>query len=74
MEEGVIYMQIIASGNKIVDAIGKMNITGNVIPEAWYSNIRYKNGQYRQLNRLNLDLCQYSKHIFSNFLYSFTPC
>lgn len=38
-------MQIIASGNKIVDAIGKMNITGNVIPEAWYSNIRYKNGK-----------------------------
>ena len=22
----------------------------------------------------NMDLCQYSKHIFSNFLYSFTPC
>ena len=21
-----------------------------------------------------MDLCQYSKHIFSNFLYSFTSC
>ena len=28
-----------SSGNKIVDAVGKMNLTGNVIPEAWYLTI-----------------------------------
>ena len=26
------------------------------------------------INNIVLDLCQYSKHIFSNFLYSFTSC
>lgn len=38
-------MQVIASGNAIVDAIGKMNFTGNIIPETWYSKLKYKNGK-----------------------------
>lgn len=28
-----------STGNKIVDAVGEMNFTGNVIPEAWYHTI-----------------------------------
>lgn len=38
-------MEVIASGNAIVDAIGMMNFTGNVIPEAWYSELRFKSGK-----------------------------
>ncbi len=34
-----------SSGNRIVDAIGKMDLTGNVIPEAWYLTIVKKNGK-----------------------------
>lgn len=33
-----------STGNKIVDAVGEMNLTGNIIPEAWYLTIR-KNGK-----------------------------
>ena len=32
--------QISSTGNHIVDAIGKINITGNIIPEAWYKTIQ----------------------------------
>lgn len=31
-------------------------------------------GYLDDLEKLYVDLCQYSKHIFSNFLYSFTSC
>lgn len=31
---------ISSTGNKIVDEIGKINITGNIIPEAWYKAIQ----------------------------------
>lgn len=33
-----------STGNKIVDTVGEMNLTGNIIPEAWYLKIR-KNGK-----------------------------
>lgn len=33
---------ITTTGNPIVDAIGKINITGNIIPEAWYGTIQKK--------------------------------
>ena len=33
-----------STGNKIVDTVGEMNLTGNIIPEAWYLTIR-KNGK-----------------------------
>ena len=32
------------TGNKAVDAVGEMNLTGNIIPEAWYRTIT-KNGK-----------------------------
>ena len=32
--------QISSTGNHIVDAIGKINITGNIIPEAWYKTLQ----------------------------------
>ena len=32
--------QISSTGNHIVDAISKINITGNIIPEAWYKTIQ----------------------------------
>lgn len=44
-ERSDIQMEVIASGNAIVDAIGMMNFTGNVIPEAWYSELRFKSGK-----------------------------
>lgn len=34
----------INTGNYIVDTIGKMNITGNIIPEAWFSTIVNEKG------------------------------
>ena len=33
------------TGNSIVDAVGQLNITGNVIPEAWYTSITNKCGK-----------------------------
>lgn len=33
-------MNTINTGNIIVDEVGKMNFTGNIIPEAWYRTIR----------------------------------
>ena len=33
-----------STGNKTVDAVGEMNLTGNIIPEAWYRTIT-KNGK-----------------------------
>ncbi len=35
----------IKTNNPIVDRIGKMNITGNVIPEAWYHTVVSPNGK-----------------------------
>jgi hypothetical protein len=32
----------LTTGNLIVDAIGQINFTGNIIPDAWYRNIRYQ--------------------------------
>lgn len=34
----------ISTGNSIVDAVGRMNFSGNVIPEAWYKTVT-KNGK-----------------------------
>ncbi len=39
----------INTGNPIVDAIGKMNFTGNIIPEAWYSTIVNEAGKVQLL-------------------------
>ena len=33
------------TGNKIVDKVGEMNISGNIIPEAWYHTVNNKNGK-----------------------------
>lgn len=46
-EEGDSAMMnyIYSSGNEIVDRIGQINFTGNVIPEAWYRTIKYENGK-----------------------------
>lgn len=33
------------TGNRIVDKVGKMNITGNTIPEAWYRTVVNENGK-----------------------------
>ncbi len=35
----VIVVNLISAGNKIVDEVGKLNFTGNIIPEAWYKTI-----------------------------------
>ena len=32
------------TGNNIVDQVGKMNISGNVIPMVWFQTIQYPNG------------------------------
>ena len=33
------------TGNKIVDKVGEMNLSGNIIPEAWYHTVINKNGK-----------------------------
>lgn len=38
-------MEYITSGNSMVDAMGMMNISGNVIPQLWYSTITRPNGK-----------------------------
>ena len=40
---------IISTGNPIVDAVGKMNLTGNIIPESWYHTIINENGKTNTL-------------------------
>lgn len=34
-----------STGNRIVDELGKMNISGNIIPIVWFRTIRYQNGK-----------------------------
>lgn len=38
-------MSLLTTGNEMVDLVGQMNITGNVIPQAWLKNITYDNGK-----------------------------
>lgn len=45
--------KITTTNNTIVDTIGKMNITGNVIPEAWYKTIQ-KTRNHPYLNAIIL--------------------
>ena len=39
------------TGNPIVDAVSTLNITGNVIPEAWYHTIVNEKGKVNCLAR-----------------------
>lgn len=34
-----------SSGNRIVDAVGRISITGNIIPQNWYKTITYPSGK-----------------------------
>lgn len=38
-------MDIYTTGNKTVDEIGKINFTGNIIPQAWFSTVVKSNGK-----------------------------
>ena len=38
-------MGYLSSGNQTVDAMGSLNITGNVIPTIWYKTILKENGK-----------------------------
>ena len=38
-------MKYLTSGNPIVDAMGEINITGNVTPQTWYKTILRENGK-----------------------------
>lgn len=38
-------MGYLTSGNKIVDAMGSINISGNIIPAIWYKTITKENGK-----------------------------
>ena len=46
-------MKVYKSGNAIVDAVGQMRFSGNIIPESWYKNLVYENGK-PHLNAINL--------------------
>ena len=39
----------ITTGNEAVDAVGRMNLTGNVIPESWYLTITNDKGKVNPL-------------------------
>ena len=34
-----------STGNRIVDEVGRINISGNIIPMVWFQAIRYPNGK-----------------------------
>ena len=38
-------MGYLTSGNEIVDAMGSINISGNIIPAIWYKTITKENGK-----------------------------
>lgn len=38
-------MTAISSGNDVVDFFGRINITGNLIPEPWYQHIKFESGR-----------------------------
>lgn len=38
-------MAYLSSGNPIVDAMGTINITGNVVPTIWYRTVLKENGK-----------------------------
>ena len=40
-----VYQPIYQTGNKIVDEMGKLQMTGNIIPSAWYRTIRRETGK-----------------------------
>lgn len=50
--------------NPIVEAVGKMNFTGNVIPESWYQTIVNEN------HKVNLLACM----ILAEIVYWYRPC
>ena len=42
---GRLIMGYLTSGNEIVDAMGSINISGNIIPTVWYRTITKENGK-----------------------------
>ena len=38
-------MGYLSSGNPIVDAMGTINITGNIVPTIWYKTVLKENGK-----------------------------
>lgn len=44
-ERGCLIMGYLTSGNVIVDAMGSINISGNIIPSIWYRTITKENGK-----------------------------
>lgn len=52
-----------STNNPIVDAVGQMNITGNIIPEAWYKTIVNEKGKVNLL----------AVHILSDIVYWYRP-
>jgi hypothetical protein len=38
-------MEVINSGNSIVDEVGQMNFTGNIVPKRWFDVIKFANGK-----------------------------
>ena len=51
------------TGNPIVDAVATLNITGNVIPEAWYHTIVNEKGKVNCL----------AIHILADIVYWYRP-
>ena len=43
--KGCLIMGYLTSGNVIVDAMGSINISGNIIPSVWYRTITKENGK-----------------------------
>ena len=45
----MVYELTIKTGNDIVDEVGTLNFTGNIIPESWYTTIVSKTGKTNSL-------------------------
>jgi len=56
-------MKIYRSGNTIVDTLGQMHFTGNIIPDNWYRHLRYENGK-PNINAI---------HILAEIVYWYRP-
>ena len=52
-----------STNNPIVDAVGQMNLTGNIIPESWYHTIVNEKGKVNLL----------AVHILSDIVYWYRP-
>jgi uncharacterized phage protein (TIGR02220 family) len=56
-------MEILTTGNEIVDELGKINLHGNIIPHSWYQTLKLSSGKPDTVSML----------LLSDFIYWYRP-